>query len=89
MTIERSNNNLAVHIECPSISAQNPLVIGEVCKVAWDEAGWPRQAMGFDHWQQLADLITGNADSEPANLPGNVQARREGHRLILERLDLA
>jgi tRNA(Ile)-lysidine synthase len=78
-----------IRIDCPALLTQSSLVIREVCKIAWTDARWPRQAMGFDQWQQLADLVLGGGDSPAVNLPGNIRARREGQRLLLERLDFA
>jgi tRNA(Ile)-lysidine synthase len=61
------------------------IVVREVCKAAWSRAGWPLQAMGFVQWQQLAEMLAAR-DAPPAiNLPGNVRARVEGERLLLER----
>jgi hypothetical protein len=41
--------------------------------------------MGFVQWQQLAEMLAAR-DAPPAiNLPGNVRARVEGERLLLER----
>ena len=74
-----------IRIDGRKFSDQSALIIREVCKTAWQEAGWPQQAMGFDQWQQLAELI-GGENSEPAeNLPGGVRAHREGSDIILQR----
>jgi tRNA(Ile)-lysidine synthase len=78
-----------VRIDCQPLCGQSPLVIREVFKIAWNDAGWPQQAMGFDQWQQLAELVRTGANSPTVNLPGNIRARRDKHHLILERLGLA
>jgi tRNA(Ile)-lysidine synthase len=80
---------LRIRIDCEALVTQSPLVIREVFRIAWRDAQWPQQAMGFDEWQQLAVLARGAADEPPINLPENVRARRERSVLILERLDLA
>lgn len=73
-----------VRIDCTKLSGQPRIIVREVCKLAWSEAGWPEQAMGFDQWQQLAALV-GGADQKVVNLPGNVRALREERFLVLER----
>lgn len=75
-------------IDCRPLYAQPPLLIREVCKIAWTEAGWPQQAMGFNQWQQLADLIRGESRSHAVNLPGNVRVHRDKDVLILEMVGL-
>ncbi|MEX0610684.1 MAG: tRNA lysidine(34) synthetase TilS [Pirellulales bacterium] len=78
-----------VQIDCRPLVDQPSLVIREVCKNAWNEARWPQQAMGYDQWQQLAELVHGDGDLPAINLPGNIRACREGHLLVLDPLDLA
>ena len=78
-----------IRIECRPLGGQSPLIIREVCKIAWSDVGWPLQAMGFDQWQQLADLVRGDGELPALNLPGNIRARRDRRHLILEPLGLA
>jgi tRNA(Ile)-lysidine synthase len=78
-----------VRIDCRPLLGQPPLVVREVCKMAWDGAGWPQQSMGFDQWQQLADLVRIDGALPAVNLPGNVRVRRQAGLLIWERPDLA
>ena len=59
------------------------IVIREVCRAAWREAGWPMQAMGFDEWQAIASLAQEQPDAT-VNLPGGLQARREIESVVLE-----
>lgn len=75
-----------VQIDCAQVSSQPPVIVREVCRIAWKKAGWPVQAMGYDEWQMLASLARGEATRRVANLPGNVQARRHGATLTLARL---
>jgi hypothetical protein len=72
-----------LHIDCQLLNAKSPLLVREVCKIAWLEAGWPMQAMGFEEWQHLAELILGMRHT-PANLPGNIHARRVGSVVHLD-----
>ena len=74
-----------VQIDCDQLRGRSPLVVRELLRIAWGRANWPQQAMGFDEWQQLADLALSDGELPPINLPGNVRAHREGHVLILEK----
>ena len=73
-----------VKIDCRALADESPLLVREVCKVAWSSANWPLQAMGFDEWQQLAERVLSKESLLPINLPGNICARREANFLILE-----
>jgi tRNA(Ile)-lysidine synthase len=67
----------------PLASAPRPLV-REMFAEMWRRRGWPRQNMGFDHWDELARIaLTGGA----ATFPGKIDARREGRWLVLRLLD--
>lgn len=72
----------SVRIDCGPLANQPRLLVREVCKAAWQRANWPFQAMGFDQWQRLAELIL-CADSSPTDLPGGVHARRQHDTLNL------
>jgi tRNA(Ile)-lysidine synthase len=72
-------------IDCSKLEGRPPIVIREVFKLAWRQARWPEQSMGFDEWRQLAALASG-AGSQPLNLPGNIRARRDGRIVVLEPL---
>jgi tRNA(Ile)-lysidine synthase len=72
-----------VRIDCRQLSLEPALLVREVCRIAWQRAGWPLQAMGFDAWQQLAELIQGQR-KEPVNLPGSIRAHRADDSVILE-----
>jgi tRNA(Ile)-lysidine synthase len=73
-----------IAIECGMLSKQNALLVREVCKLAWQDANWPLQSMGYREWQMLAAMVAGEASTQTANLPGNVRARREDAVLRLE-----
>lgn len=52
----------------------------------WQDLGWPRQGMGYEHWERLAEVaISGGA----VTLPGDIEARRRGNMLVLRRNALA
>jgi tRNA(Ile)-lysidine synthase len=74
---------LRVRLNCRGLHSATPIVIREVCRAAWREAGWPMQAMGFDEWQAIAEFVLGQRDV-PVNFPGGLQARRENEAIVLE-----
>jgi tRNA(Ile)-lysidine synthase len=72
-----------VKVDCDALEGQPTIVVREVFKFAWRQAGWPEQSMGFEEWQQLAVLATGTG-SQTLNLPGGIRAKREGQLVVLE-----
>ncbi len=82
---EDGRRTFGVRIDVRQLAEQPALIVREVCKAAWHEAGWPMQAMGFDQWQQLAEIVRGDLSLAPLNLPGDVRAHREGSILILHK----
>jgi tRNA(Ile)-lysidine synthase len=74
---------LRVRLKCGGLQNAPPIVIREVCRAVWHEAGWPMQAMGFAEWQAIAELVQGLRETT-VNLPGGVQARRETETVVLE-----
>ncbi len=70
-------------IDCDKFKGHPPIVVREVFKFAWRESGWPEQSMGFDQWQQLAALAA-TEGAQTLNLPGNIQAKREGKYVVFE-----
>lgn len=57
-------------------------LVREVLALLWRRQDWPRQNMGFEQWDELAEIaLSGGA----ATLPGNVDARRDGRWLVLRR----
>lgn len=74
-----------IHINCRSLARQRQIIVREVCRAAWKEAGWPQQAMGAKEWGKLALLAAAGAGGS-INLPSDIGARRQGEFLILARL---
>ncbi|HEX5471005.1 MAG TPA: tRNA lysidine(34) synthetase TilS [Lacipirellulaceae bacterium] len=72
-----------VRIDCRGLVEQPSIVVREVCKLAWRQAEWPEQPMGFEEWTKLAMLAVGG-DKKVSNLPGNVRVHRADGFLILE-----
>jgi tRNA(Ile)-lysidine synthase len=74
-----------VRIDCGRLASASPAIVSEVCRIAWQQAKWPLQAMGYDEWQKLTDLVRGQSD-EPLNLPGRIRAGRESEAVVLDSL---
>ncbi|MGD9631976.1 MAG: tRNA lysidine(34) synthetase TilS [Pirellulales bacterium] len=74
-------------IECDAgLLREQPLhLVREACKLAWEQAGLPLQAMGFAEWQQLAKLVTSPGDGS-LNLPGDVRVLKAGDQVQASRL---
>lgn len=68
------------------VGAPRPIVRALLVRI-WTDAGWPRQKMGFDDWNALADLVASGPGSR--DLPGGVRAERRKATLRLFRRDTA
>ncbi len=62
-----------------------PHLLREVFRQLWAEQSWPRQRMGFDMWQRLANLVQSPEPAKSISLPGDLTARREGSMLRIFR----
>jgi tRNA(Ile)-lysidine synthase len=72
-------------LDCRSLATQPRAIIRELLVVAWRGQGWGEQAMGFDHWERLAELVLAGVQTS-LTLPGAVQATRSGEALTLEQI---
>ena len=61
---------------------QEPMVRALLMEV-WRRQGWPRQAMTYSHWRNLARTVT---EGTALDLPGGLTARRNGAVTRIERL---
>lgn len=67
-------------LDCASLAAEPRYLVREVVITAWTDAGLPLQAMGFDEWDALAEMITAGGSAKRM-FPGGVTAERSGGRL--------
>jgi len=79
-----SNADGVVELSTAMLSGYPRAAIREAMVQVWNEQRWPRQDMGFDRWEQLADLVF--TKSGTITFPGPIEARRIGERLRLRRL---
>jgi hypothetical protein len=75
-----------LQIDCRLLGSQPRHLIREALLVAWKQAGWPEQHMGFCQWDRLAELVLETGDAASIDtLPGTILVHRKGERLILRR----
>jgi tRNA(Ile)-lysidine synthase len=55
-------------------------LVREVMTQLWRRQEWPRQRMGFDHWDRLAGIVL---EGGAGDFPEGVQARRSGRLMIV------
>jgi tRNA(Ile)-lysidine synthase len=77
----------ACQIDCGQLRAAPRYVVRECFIRIWQQQGWPRQSLDFEHLQLLADLVLapGAGAFARQTLPGAVLARRGGDQLYLVR----
>jgi hypothetical protein len=92
-TTMRSASPDAVSIDCRPLADEPRYVVRELLLAVWRERGWPLQAMGYDAWQRLAELLQqplpqslASANPIRITLPGNITAQKTGEELSLTRL---
>lgn len=72
-----------VRLRVFSLANQPRHLVRAVFVQLWDDHNWPRQSMGYDRWNELADLVA--APTGTLMLPGAIEARRRGDLLTLTR----
>lgn len=71
-----------VRIQLRPLANESPFLVREVCKRAWQRVGWPLRDMGYNQWQQLAEMVlAGSCDA--VMLPGGVRADVSDSTLVL------
>ena len=79
-----------VDLDCRVLREVRPLVVREMFVQIWKARHWPRQAMGFEKWNQLAQMVHPSmldAPSSQSIFPGGIVVRRTGDRLTLDKPD--
>jgi len=74
-----------VQIGYQPLAAFPPAVLREVLIALWKNLDWPQQEMGFDHWNQLAEMLQQGQRGKQQTLPGNIVATRHEMNLQLTR----
>ncbi|HEV7225315.1 MAG TPA: tRNA lysidine(34) synthetase TilS [Pirellulales bacterium] len=86
----RSPSQGRLLVDCRILSGQARYLVRELLVAAWRGQGWGEQAMGFEQWEQLAELVLtcsrpGVDDPSAIMLPGAIRAARKGFDLSLEK----
>lgn len=79
---EQSANRVRMHADV--LREQPTHLLREVFRLLWIEQDWPRQRMGFDDWNRLAEMVQNPESSKSISFPHNVQATRSRACLVLE-----
>jgi tRNA(Ile)-lysidine synthase len=74
-----------VQIGCQPLAAFPTAVLREVLIALWKNLNWPQQEMGFDHWNQLAEMLQNGQTGKQQTLPGKIVATRHEMNLQLTR----
>ena len=74
-------------IDCRSLASCDRHLVREMFVALWRHQQWPRQSMGFEQWDSLADLAQARDGAIPPAmvLPGAISAQRTGEQLVLAR----
>ena len=86
---QQDDQQQQVRIDCQALTTDQQLLLRELFVAIWKRQSWPRQAMGSEQWQRLAEMATNNGSHNGAqsvqSLPGLVEAKKEGESLLLTR----
>jgi len=66
------------------LSEQADVVVCEALRLAWRKAGLAEQAMTYQWWRRMAELVKNPNSGEILNLPGEVRASISDGRLLLK-----
>lgn len=77
--LSRSSSG-SFELDCTRLACESRYLVREVLLRAWTDAGLPLQAMGFEEWDALAEMIAVNGQVKRM-FPGGVTAERNGGRL--------
>ncbi|MFK7817435.1 MAG: tRNA lysidine(34) synthetase TilS [Planctomycetaceae bacterium] len=72
-----------VRVRCDLLLNVQRSVVRSLMREVWIHQGWPRQKMGFDEWDSLADVVEGQLTGR--DLPGGVNVSRRRAIMTLRR----
>lgn len=70
----------AVRLNARPLVKQPLHLVRETLRLVWQRQGWPRQLMGFQEWNRLAEVALAGGD---INLPGQIRARQNPPGLLV------
>ena len=83
-TAEVTSRPQSISLLWRAFQRQPQLIVCEAIRITWREAGLSEQAMTFEWWRRLGELIQQSSEVKALNLPGNVRASVAGDRLVLQ-----
>ena len=74
-------------VQLKPLRSASRYLVREMFIQLWQRQGWPLQAMGFEQWEQLAQISMTPAKGKFASqmLPGEVRIKKQGEQLELTR----
>ena len=72
----------ACHIDVSGLTDEPRHLVRELFRELWQRQQWPRQAMGFDQWNRLAEILS---TRETITLPSRIEARFHSESLLVLR----
>ncbi|MEM8866145.1 MAG: tRNA lysidine(34) synthetase TilS [Planctomycetota bacterium] len=73
----------SIVIDTVRLQAEPALLVREVCRHAWRQAGWPEQAMGRQQWVLLADYVLASTPQPAITLPAGIRVETGGTQVVL------
>jgi tRNA(Ile)-lysidine synthase len=74
----------SVVIDCVPLRACHRYLVRSLLISVWQRQNWPLQDMGFQRWEELAEMaLAEKADVSKRRFPGDIAAAREGETLVL------
>ncbi len=74
-----------VVLDCQNFKSADRHLVREAFVAVWRRQDWPRQAMGFQHWDALADMAIAQESVAAFVVPGAIRAQKTGEQLVLAR----
>ncbi len=81
--VERQDDRVV--LACPALQDADRHLVREALRQLWTNQQWPRQRMGFDDWDRLAELAQSGQSSKSLDLPHGMRAERRGSHIELQR----
>ncbi len=79
-----SQSTDSVTIACNPLRASHHYLVRSVLISVWQQQNWPLQEMGFERWEELAEMAVSPLREVPKRVfPGNISAERRGETLVL------
>jgi tRNA(Ile)-lysidine synthase len=75
----RAGRQIVLESEC--LLAASDRALRAMLRLLWEREGWPRDDMGFDAWERLADQARGRGTA--TDFPGGVHASHKGPVFLL------